>query len=109
LIWYLALDIGYQIAEDFVLRYIYTEIDNLSISVKSYKTTAQESIQKLYKKIPIYKDSEEEYDNKHNVVLFRSEIIVNNSVVAVGFWTNKKKAQEDAAKNYCESLTSSWK
>lgn len=109
LIWYLALDIGYETAEDFVLRYIYTEINNLSISVKSYKTTAQESIQKLYKKIPIYKDSEEEYDDKHNVVRFRSEIIVNNSVVAVGFWTNKKKAQEDAAKNYCESLTSSWK
>ena len=109
LIWYLALDIWYAIAEKFVLEYVYTEINNLSISVKSYKTTAQESIQKLYKKIPTYRDIEEEYDDKRNVIRFRSEIIVNNSVIAVGFWTNKKKAQEDAAKNYCESLTSSWK
>ena len=109
LIWYLALDIWYEVAEKFVLEYVYTEINNLSISVKSYKTTAQESIQKLYKKIPTYRDIEEEYDDKRNVIRFRSEIIVNNSVIAVGFWTNKKKAQEDAAKNYCESLTSSWK
>jgi dsRNA-specific ribonuclease len=109
LIWYLALDIWYDVAENFVLKYVYTEINNLSISVKSYKTTAQESIQKIYKRIPIYKDIEEEYDDKHNVIRFRSEIIVNESVVAVGYWTNKKKAQEDAAKNYCESLTSSWK
>jgi len=109
LIWYLALDIWYDVAEKFVLEYVYTEINNLSISVKSYKTTAQESIQKIYKKIPIYRDIEEEYDDKRNVIRFRSEIIVNNSVIATGFWTNKKKAQEDAAKNYCESLTSSWK
>ena len=109
LIWYLSLDIWYDVAENFVLKYVYTEINNLSISVKSYKTTAQESIQKIYKRIPIYKDIEEEYDDKHNVIRFRSEIIVNESVVAVGYWTNKKKAQEDAAKNYCESLTSSWK
>ena len=109
LIWYIALDIWYDNAEKFVLEYVYPEINNLSISVKSYKTTAQESIQKEYKKIPIYRDIEEEYDDKRNVIRFRSEIIVNNSVIAVGFWINKKKAQEDAAKNYCESLTSSWK
>jgi hypothetical protein len=42
----LALDIWYDVAEKFVLEYVYTEINNLSISVKSYKTTAQESIQK---------------------------------------------------------------
>jgi ribonuclease-3 len=109
LIWYLALDIWYNVAENFVLKYVYAEIDNLSISVKSYKTVAQEKIQKIYKKIPIYRDKEEEYDDKHNVIRFCSEIIVNDSIVAVWYWTNKKKAQEDAAKNYCESLTSSWK
>ncbi len=109
LIWYIALDIWYSVAEKFVLEYVYAEINNLSISVKSFKTTAQESIQKKYKTIPIYRDKEEEYDDKHNVVRFRSEIVVNNMVIATGFWTNKKKAQEDAAKKYCESLTSPWK
>ena len=105
LIGYLAIDMGYEVAEKFVLAYVYEEINNLSISVKSYKTTAQ----KIYKRIPIYRDIEEEFDDKHNVVRFRSEIIVNDCIVAIGYWTNKKKAQEDAAKNYCESLTSSWK
>ena len=109
LIGYMALDMGYTAAEEFVLKYVYSEINELSISVKSYKTRAQEHIQKVYKKIPIYKDVEEKLDNKHNVLLFRSEIIVNDEVLAKGFWTNKKKAQEDAAKNYCENLTSSWK
>ena len=109
LIGYIALDIWYPEAEEFVLNYIYSEIDELSISVKSYKTRAQEYIQKMYKKIPIYVDSEEKTDNKHNVLVFRSEIRVNNECIAVWYGTNKKKAQEDAAKNYCESLTSAWK
>ena len=104
LILYLALDMWYQVAERFVLDYIYPEIDTLSISVKSYKTKAQEYIQKVYKKIPIYVDREEKIDQKHNVLLFCSEIVINDKVIAKWYWTNKKKAQEDAAKNYCESL-----
>ena len=54
-------------------------------------------------------DKNTNINNENNKIGLVSEIIVNNSVIAVGFWTNKKKAQEDAAKNYCESLTSSWK
>ena len=109
LIWYIALDIWYTVAEKFVLEYVYAEINNLSIAVKSYKTMAQENIQKKYKTIPVYRDIEEEFDDKHNVIRFRSEIMVKDLVIATGFWTNKKKAQEDAAKKYCESLTSPWK
>lgn len=104
LIWYISLDIWYSAAQDFVLKYIYPEIEEIpQTSIKSYKTLAQEDIQKEYKKLPIYKDSEAEKDSKNNVLCFRSEIIVNDSVLAVWFWTNKKKAQEDAAKNYIEN------
>ena len=105
LIGYLALDMGYPIMEQFVLDSIYPEINEVSKSpVKSYKTMAQEHIQKFYKHLPVYNDYDEKVDEKWNVLLFRSEIIAEKEVLAVGFWTNKKKAQEDAAKNYCEHL-----
>lgn len=111
LIGYLAIDMGYDVAQKFVLKYIYSEIDSLSISVKSHKTMAQEYIQKQYKQIPIYKDYEEKKDDKNNVLVYRSEIQIEEWVLAIGFWTNKKKAQEDAARSFCEheNLTSSWK
>jgi dsRNA-specific ribonuclease len=64
---------------------VYAEINNLSIAVKSYKTMAQENIQKEYKTIPVYRDIEEEFDDKHNVIRFRSEIMVKDLVIATGF------------------------
>lgn len=105
LIGYLALDMWYEVMENFVLKVVYPEIKEIAKTpVKSYKTMAQESIQKIYKQLPVYKDSEEKIDDKGNVLLFRSEIIAEEKVLATGFWTNKKKAQEDAAKNYYEGL-----
>ena len=48
LIWYVFLDFWYEVAENFVLKYIYPEITVLSKApVKSYKTMAQEQVQKL--------------------------------------------------------------
>lgn len=62
---YLALDMGYHFAEQFILDHVYPEIKNLSqMPIKSYKTMAQEKIQKLYKQLPSYMDSEEEADEK---------------------------------------------
>lgn len=110
LIGYLFVDFGYEVAERFVLRYIYPEIEMISQApVKSYKTMVQEKIQKNYKKLPTYIDSEEEIDEKNNVVSFRSEIRVDDQILAVGFGSNKKKAQEDAAKNYYEASQKSKK
>lgn len=110
LIGYLFVDFGYEVAERFVLRYVYPEIEMISQApVKSYKTMVQEKIQKNYKKLPTYIDSEEEIDEKNNVVSFRSEIRVDDQILAVGFGSNKKKAQEDAAKNYYEASQKSKK
>lgn len=98
---YLALDLGYAVAEQFVLATVYPEIKELSKApVKSYKTMTQELIQKTYKQLPTYLDSEAEHDEKGNVTLFRSEIWVNDACLATGTGTNKKKAQEAAAKAY---------
>ena len=105
LIWYLALDMGYETMENFVIDVVYPEIKQIAKApVKSYKTMAQENIQKYYKQLPVYVDCEEKVDEKGNVLLFRSEIMVNEKILASGFWTNKKKAQEDAAKNYYEGI-----
>lgn len=72
--------------ENFVLKVVYPEIKEIAKTpVKSYKTMAQESIQKIYKQLPVYKDSEEKIDDKGNVLLFRSEIIAEEKVLATGF------------------------
>ncbi len=98
---YLALDLGYALAEQFILATVYPEMRELSKApVKSYKTMTQELIQKTYKQLPIYVDSEAEQDEKGNITLFRSEVWVNEKCLATGYGSNKKKAQEDAAKAY---------
>lgn len=95
------MDLGYAVVEQFVLATVYPEIKELSKApIKSYKTMTQELIQKTYKQLPTYLDSEAEHDEKGNVTLFRSEIWVNDACLATGTGTNKKKAQEAAAKAY---------
>ena len=104
LIWYVFLDFWYEVAENFVLKYIYPEIKVLSKApVKSYKTMAQEQVQKLYKVLPTYENIEEKTDEKWNVLLYSAKIMVEDKLLATWTGTNKKKAQEDAAKNYYEA------
>lgn len=103
LIGYLYLDMGFDVAEKFVLENIYPKVRDLAkMPVKSYKTMAQEKVQKTFKLLPTYKDSEKAIDEKGNVLLYQSEIWAWEQYLAKGEGTNKKKAQEDAAKNYYE-------
>ncbi len=105
LIWYIFVDLWYDAAENFVKKYVYTMYDHIDKTpVKSYKTMIQELVQKKYKEIPEYIDSEYELDGKNNVVTYKSEIVVLWEKKSEGFGTNKKKAQEEAAKNFYESL-----
>lgn len=101
LIGYLYLDMGFDVAEKFVLENIYPKVKEIAkMPVKSYKTMAQEKVQKEYKVLPTYKNFEKEVDNKWNVLLYAAEIWAGEVYLATWEWTNKKKAQEDAAKNY---------
>lgn len=101
LIWYIFLDLWYDEAEKFVSKYVYAMYDSIDKNpVKSYKTMVQEYVQHNTKQTPVYVDSEVEIDDKWNVIKYKSELTVNWQVVSEGFGTNKKKAQEDAAKNY---------
>jgi dsRNA-specific ribonuclease len=60
----------------------------------------QELSQRNTKKIPEYVESDAEVDEKWNVLVYLSELFINWEKVAEWKWSNKKKAQEDAAKNY---------
>lgn len=103
LIGYLYLDMGFEVAEKFVLENIYPKVKEIAkMPVKSYKTMAQEMVQKVFKVLPTYKNFEKEVDDKGNVLLYNSEIWADEILLASWEWTNKKKAQEDAAKNYYE-------
>ncbi|MBP7007459.1 hypothetical protein KBB05_01700 [Patescibacteria group bacterium] len=45
-----------------------------------------------------------ERDDTRNHILYKSTVILDNQILGVGYGTNKKKAQEDAAKQIMESV-----
>lgn len=99
LIWYIFIDIWYEQTEFFVKKFIFKFFSEIkTINAKSYKTIVQEEVQKTYKSLPEYKDSEYEKDEKGNCVKYKAELRINNEKKTEWFWQNKKKAQEDAAK-----------
>lgn len=101
LIGYLYLDYDISVVESFIKKYVYVKFDKVDTKpVKSYKTLIQETIQKESKTIPEYKDIENKLDDKNNVIEYKSEIWVLWEKKSEWFGTNKKKAQEDAAKSY---------
>ena len=105
LIWFIFFDLWYEETENFVKKHIYSMYDSVDKNpVKSYKTLVQEKIQHDTKETPIYKDFDEICDDKWNVIQYKSQLIVKDQVLSEWFGTNKKKAQEDAAKNYYLSL-----
>ena len=101
LLGYLYIDLGYDIVQQFIETHVYSKLEQVEKSpVKSYKTTIQEIVQKEHKTIPEYKDIEDITDEKGNTTQYKSEIYVMWEKVSEWFGSNKKKAQEDAAKAY---------
>lgn len=110
LIGFLYIDLGSEATEKFVTQYVYSQIDIISKDpVKSYKTMIQEIVQKTHKELPVYEDSSSKTDDKGNTLEYKSIIYVLGQKQSEWFWPNKKKAQEEAAKNYyvwLEGITS---
>ena len=105
LIGYLYIDLGFDATEAFVKAHVYNKLEKIEKSpVKSYKTMIQEVVQKEHKVVPEYKDSEHVVDEKGNVTEYRSEIYIVWKKVSEWFGSNKKKAQEEAAKNCYEKV-----
>lgn len=89
-----------------IKKYIYSKLENIQKGqVKSNKTLLQEEVQKIHKSIPIYIDEPHEQDEKGNVLVYASRVIIDNHEIAVGYGTNKKKAQDEAAKLAYNILT----
>lgn len=97
---FIYLDLGYEKALNFVLRYIYPKVQKLSsLTIKSSKSILQELVQKNHKQLPHYKDFDFEIDDKGNTTSYKSEVYIMTNKVGEWFGQNKKKAQEEAAKN----------
>lgn len=105
LIGYIYIDLGIDATEQFIQRYVYTKLTQIEKNpVKSYKTMIQEIVQKEHKIVPEYKDIEYVIDEKGNVTEYKSEIYVVGEKIGEWFGSNKKKAQEEAAKKCYDSL-----
>lgn len=104
LIGYLYIDLGIDVTQQFIETHIYTKLENIEKHpVKSYKTMIQEIVQKEHKIVPEYKDIEHQKDEKGNITEYKSEIYIVGKKVSEWFGSNKKKAQEEAAKK-CYSI-----
>lgn len=96
LIWYIYMYISYDQAYRFIEKYVYQKIDDIN-TTKNYKTRLQEYVQKLYKNVPEYIDSNFELDWKWWVITYRSEIYIQWKKYWEWYGSSKKKSQEDAA------------
>ena len=106
LIGYLYIDLGIDVTEQFIKKYVYSKLEKIEKNpVKSYKTMIQEIVQKEHKVVPEYKDIEHQVDEKWNVTEYKSEIYIVGKKTSEWFGSNKKKAQEEAAKKCYEALS----
>lgn len=104
---YVALDIGVDTVEKIVEKYILTKLDGQTdLSVKSYKSHFQELLQKLYKITPRYEETEWKDPQTHELI-YTSGVYKDDVLLGEWVGTNKKKAQEQAAKNAYEKLAES--
>lgn len=102
----LYLDLGFEAAKAFILKYIYTTLPHILSNklFKDFKTLLQEYVQAEYDITPHYEvlsESWPDHDKSYEVSVFMWE-----KQLGVGEWSSKKKWQEDAAKNAYQSLVS---
>jgi len=106
LIAYFYLDMGREVAYEFIKKYVYSKIVEIKEqgTFKNPKSILQEKIQKKYKFTPDYVDGDSKKDSKGNVVLFESKIYVKNKMIWLWYGASKKLAQTEAAKDALERL-----
>jgi ribonuclease-3 len=101
----LYLDSGYKTAFTFVSRFISLEIDQVvdNNSHRDYKSLLQELCQRYYRSYPLYrliKRSGPEHQR-----FFWMEVTIENKVYGPGMGTNKKSAEQEAARLAFEELS----
>ncbi len=99
LLWAIFLDQWYKKAQEFILNNIYIYLDDIIFNnlTKDYKTLFQESAQAEYELTPNYKVVSEKWPDHDKI--FDVWVYIWDKQIALGKWTSKKKAQENAAEN----------
>lgn len=98
-LWAIYLDLWMEEAKKFVDTYVYPTVENILKQnlFKDYKSLIQEYSQAEYDITPSYEVISDEGPD-HNKV-FEVWVYLGSSLVGVGKWSSKKKAQENAAEN----------
>ncbi len=98
----LYFDGGLKAVNNFVSKFIYPSIKDLSLNPgqKDYKTRLQEYFAKKGLKV-IYEDNSHGPDHNKN---FSSEVLLNDDVIGTGVGKSKKSAQQSAAKDALTKL-----
>ena len=98
------LDGGINFVSDFIKKFWHEEISNLTMTPKNFKSMVQEWAQKLKKPIPSYiVISREGLSHKPNFVV---KLIVDGEKEVQGQGASKKIAENEAAKNFIETVIS---
>ncbi len=104
-LWAIYTDLGYDTACDFVNKYIYPSLKDItkSNSFKDYKTLVQELAQSNLDITPHYEVISESWpDHNKNFVVW---VFLWKKKIWEWTWTSKKKAQEEAAKNWYNKIS----
>lgn len=98
-IWALYLDLGYNSTSLFILEHIYSDLENIikNKELKDYKSLFQEFAQSKFGITPTYELLEEKWLDHDKI--FKFWVYLKDKFLASWIWSNKKKSQEDAAKN----------
>lgn len=102
----LYLDGGFDVAQNFVLSFLPTEIDIKKIdSLTDYKTKLQETIQKIDKTFKIEYILAKETGPDHDKS-FEISLKVNQNQIGYGIGKSKKRAEQNAAKDALANIQS---
>lgn len=102
-IWALYLDLWLEKAREFINRYVYVTLESIfeSNNFKDFKSLIQEYAQAEFDITPTYDVLLEEWpDHDKN---FKVWVYLGEVLIWTGFWSSKKKSQEEAAKNAYEN------
>jgi ribonuclease III len=98
------LDGDLEDVRTFILNFILKHVEKklIKADMRDYKSTLQEYTQGKFQITPVYKIVSEEGPEHEKT--FTSEVWINKKLVGTGKGSNKKEAQQSAAKAACNSL-----
>ncbi len=96
------LDGGLKNAENFVLKFWKSHLENSTLPLIDAKTQLQEHSLKKFKKLPKYTFYKE--TGPHHRPIFKTDVQIPNSKKFIGTGTSKKNAQQNAATKLLRTL-----